>query len=224
MSYVKEWRTYFVNGYKFHTQAWTEGKKMINRMVHVKGLTEGTPDDFYGVIQHIYELEYNTTSYPKQVVLFYCHWFDPTSRGTRVDPKYDIMEIRTDRSYNLFEPFISEHNVRQVYYVPYPETRRDKNGWCVAIKTKPRGYIESDHVQDDVPYQFEEISHANKVIEVESISGLQDLRDGVEEVDPANLLKNEEESNNLNEESNTIEQKNERELEDDFEVYNFEEN
>ena len=56
------------------------------------------------------------------------------------------------------------------------------------------------------------------------LCGLQDLRDGVEEVDPANLLKNEEESNNLNEESNTIEQKNERELEDDFEVYNFEEN
>ncbi|KAH1253813.1 hypothetical protein GmHk_04G010384 [Glycine max] len=27
MSYVKEWHTYFVNGYKFHTQAWSEGKK-----------------------------------------------------------------------------------------------------------------------------------------------------------------------------------------------------
>jgi len=58
---------------------------MINSGVHVKGLTEGAANDFYGVIQHIYELEYNTIIYPKRVILFYCHWFDPTSRGTRVD-------------------------------------------------------------------------------------------------------------------------------------------
>ena len=97
---------------KFHTQAWTEGKKMINSGVHVKVLTEGAADDFYGVIQHIYELEYNTTSYPKRVVLFYCHWFDPTSRGTRVDLKYGIVKILMDKSYNLFDPFINAHNVR----------------------------------------------------------------------------------------------------------------
>jgi len=46
---------------------------MINNGVHVKGLKEGGVDDFYGVIQHIYELEHNTTSCPEQVVLFYCH-------------------------------------------------------------------------------------------------------------------------------------------------------
>ena len=78
----------------------------------LKGHTEGAVDDFYGVIQHIYELEYNTTTYAKRVVLFYCHWFDPMSRGTRVDPKYGTVEIRMDKSYNLFDPFISAHNVR----------------------------------------------------------------------------------------------------------------
>ena len=78
------------------------------------------------------------------------------------------------------------------------------------------GYIESDHVQDDVHYQVEEMSHVNEVIEVESIFGLQDLRGGDEEVNPANLLKNEEESTNSNGESNNIEQDNEGELEDDF--------
>jgi len=40
--------------------------------------------------------------------------------------------------------------------------------------------------------------HVNEVIEVEGIFRLQDLRGGVEEVDPANLLTNEEESNHLN--------------------------
>jgi len=107
--------------------------------------------------------------------------------------------------------------------VPYPTSRRDKYGCCVAIKTNPRGYIESDHVQDDVPYQVEEMSHVNEVIEVESISELQDLRGGVEEVNPVNLLTNEEESTNLNRELNNIEQDNEGELEDYFEVYNSEE-
>ena len=216
MSCVKEWHTYFVNGYKFHTQAWTEGKKTMNSGVYVKGLTEGGEDDFYGVIQHIYELEYNTTSHFKRVVLFYCAWFDPTSRGTRIDPKYGTVDIRMDKRYNRFDPFIIAHNVRQVYYVPYPPTRRDKRGWCVAIKTKPRGSIESDNVADDVPYQVEEMSHVNEVIEVESICGLQDLGGGVEEVDAANLLP-------IQEESNNFEEDNEGELEDDFEVYNSEE-
>ena len=66
---------------------------MINSRVHIKGLTKGAAYDIYGVIQHIYELEYNTTTYPKRVVLFYCHWFDPMSRGTRVDPKCGTVEI-----------------------------------------------------------------------------------------------------------------------------------
>ena len=109
------------------------------------------------------------------------------------------LEIKINKRYNLFDPFITAHNVRQVYYVPYP-TRRDKRGWCVAIKTKPSSYIESDHAQDDVPYQIEEMPHVNKVIALESIPGLQYLRGGVEEIDHANLLKNEEKSNNLNEE------------------------
>ena len=44
-----------------------------------------------------------------------------------------------------------------------------------------------------MPYQVEKMSHVNEVIEVESISGLHDLRGGVKEVDLANLLTNEEE-------------------------------
>ena len=67
------------------------------------------------------------------------------------------------------------------------------------------------------------MSHVNEVIDVEGISGLQHLRGVVEEVDPANLLTNEEESNHLNGEWNNIEQDNEGELVDDFEVYNSEE-
>ena len=78
----------------------------------------------------------------------------------------DYLRNTFNAIYNLFDPFISAHNVRQVYYVPYPATRRDKRGWCVAIKTKPKGYIEFDNGQDYVPYQVEEMSHVNEVVEV----------------------------------------------------------
>jgi len=147
-----------VNGYKFHTHAWSEGKKKINSGVHVKGLTEGGEDDFYDVIQHMYEVEYNSSTSNKKVALFSCNWFNTSTRGTRVDSKYGIVDIRMDRKYVPFDPFIIAHNVRQVYYVPYPTSRRDKHGWCVAIKTKPRGSIDYDDVEVEVPYQVDEMS------------------------------------------------------------------
>ena len=70
------------------------GKKIINSGIFVKGVTKGAEDDFYGVIKHIYEVEYNTLSHCKKGVVFYCDWFDPSRNGTRVDPKYNTVEIR----------------------------------------------------------------------------------------------------------------------------------
>ena len=55
-----------------------------------------------------------------------------------------------DRRYVPFDPFIIAQNVRQVYYVPYLTSRRDKHGWYVAIKTKPRGRIDSNDVEVEV--------------------------------------------------------------------------
>ena len=37
----------------------------------MKGLTKGGYDDFYGRIHKIYEIEYNTCTSPKKVVLFF---------------------------------------------------------------------------------------------------------------------------------------------------------
>lgn len=176
-----------MNGYKFHTQSWTEGKKTINSGVHVKGLTEGIEDDFYGVIQHIYELVYPSLDYTKRIVLFYCNWFDPSGRGTKFNPKCNTVDIRMSRRYQRDDPFIIAQNVRQVYYVPYPPTRKDKRGWSVAIKTTPRGSIEVDDSEGEVPYQVDVMSHVAEVIEVDPIDGLGDLQVAGEEVNIANL-------------------------------------
>lgn len=93
---ANEWYTYFVNEYKFHTQTWAEGKKINNNVV-VKGVTEGGKDDLYGVITHIYELIYNYMDTENKFAMFYYDWYGPPSRGTKIDKKYNSVEVRMDR-------------------------------------------------------------------------------------------------------------------------------
>ena len=88
-----------------------------------------------------------------------------------------------DARYEQFDPFIIPHNVRQMYYVQYPTTQTGKHGWCVVIKTKPRGHMEFDDVEDDVPYQEGSPSHTNEVIKSEDIFAWQDVESDHEEVD-----------------------------------------
>lgn len=174
-SSFKEWHTYFVNGYKFHTQSWTEGKETINSGVSIKGVTEVGENDWYGVIEHIYEITYPYLDYKKNVVLFYCKWFDPSSpRGTRINAMTNTVDICTSRRYGAFDPFVMAHNVRQVYYVPYPSKMITKRGWCVAIKTKPRGRIETNETDQEVGAYQMDSSNVNNVIEVEPFSRLCD--------------------------------------------------
>ena len=184
MRCVKEWHTYFVNGYKFHTNERSKGKKTINCGVYVKGLREGGYDDFYGIIHKIYELEYNICTSPKKVLVFYCEWFDHSRDATRVNPKYNIVKLEISKRYRPFDPFILANNVRQVYYVPYAAFRSiNKGGWCVAIQTKPKGRIESNEVEEDIPYQFDEMLHAHEIIEVEGVCTLHDFHNAHEELE-----------------------------------------
>ena len=88
-----------------------------------------------------------------------------------------------DARYEQFDPFIIPHNVMQMYYVQYPTTQTGKHGWCVVIKTKPRGHMEFDDVEDDVPYQEGSPSHTNEVIKSEDIFAWQDVESDHEEVD-----------------------------------------
>jgi len=155
MTCVKEWHTYFVNGYKSHTNAWLNEKKTIICGVYVKGLTKGGYDDFYGIIHKIYELEYNTSTSPKKVVLFYYEWFGPSTNCTRVHPRYNTIELQINLRYRPFDPLILANNVKQVYYVPYLTFWNIYNcGWCVAIQTKPRRRVESNEVEEDIPYKL----------------------------------------------------------------------
>jgi len=71
-------------------------------------------DDFYGIIHHIFELEYQGLS--KKIPLFYCTWFDPTlNSDTRIHSQYNIVEIKMKGKYSLYDPFILSHKVKRIY-------------------------------------------------------------------------------------------------------------
>lgn len=165
------WHRYFVNGYKFHTKSWSDGKKTKHCGVPVKGITEGGEDDFYGIIQHIFELEYSGLC--NKITLFYCDWFDPKrSRGTQVHLQYNIVDIKMSRWYDRYDPFILAQKARQVYYVPYPEMCKVMRGWYAAITTKPRGHVEVDGIEDEFPYQANEMPPVLPITEDELVRGL----------------------------------------------------
>lgn len=86
-----------------------------------------------------------------------------------MDSKYDIVHIQMDKRHVLFDPFIITHNVKQVYNVPYLAPRTDKRGWCVAIKTKSRGRIDSNDIEAKVAYQVKEMSYVKDIIEVKEV-------------------------------------------------------
>ncbi|XP_045818458.1 uncharacterized protein LOC123911145 [Trifolium pratense] len=105
-----------------------------------------------------------------------------------------------DRRYNSFDPFILASKCSQVYYVPYPSHHRAKRGWCSAIKTKPRGQIETEVPDIEVPYQDDEMSHVPDVIEVDPITNLVDKDVDGPQIDAQVLIEllnnNEDDANN----------------------------
>jgi hypothetical protein len=95
-----------------------------------------------------------------------------------------------NRKYDLYDPFIIAQKARQVYYVPYPEMRRDKRGWCAVIKTKPRGRVEVDDIDEIIPYQNEDTTRVEQLNEIEEMDGLHDETHSDEEVDLMSIQNN----------------------------------
>ena len=150
---INSWPVYFVNGYKFHTEEWSIGKKTINCGVCVKGDDDRNEENYYyGIIKEIVQLEYPGEP-SKQIVLFNCEWFDAViNRGVKIHKQYGLVEVRHTRRYSKYDPFIFAANAIQVYYVPYPEKIKEKRDWWVVIKTKARGTVD-DRYTLELAYQ-----------------------------------------------------------------------
>nr|GMD57563.1 uncharacterized protein LOC109173559 [Ipomoea batatas] len=143
---VKTYSGYIVNGYKFQTYSYCNDKSTTNCGVCVKGtgLAEGEAD-FYGILSEIVEIEYPNLPI-KKVILFKCEWFDPKPNiGTRVLPEYGIVEVRQNRRYQKYDPFIIAQNASQVYYLPYPRGAKDKSNWSAVINVRSRGTFDDQY-------------------------------------------------------------------------------
>ena len=88
------------------------------------------------------ELEYPALPI-KRIVLFKCSWFDPIlNRGTRIHPQYKLVDVKSGRVFNKYQPFILVVQAAQVYFASYPTLKRNVNDWLAVCKIKARGIVE----------------------------------------------------------------------------------
>ena len=140
---VKSFSGYYVNGYKFHTEERGSNSGAMNSGVCIKGSSHSVNElEYYGRLQEILELEYPALPI-KRIVLFKCSWFDPIlNRGTRIHPQYKLVDVKSGRVFNKYEPFILAVQSAQVYFASYPTLKRNVNDWLAVCKIKARGIVE----------------------------------------------------------------------------------
>ncbi|XP_057985976.1 uncharacterized protein LOC131170592 [Hevea brasiliensis] len=137
------YNSYVVNGYKFHTKGYGSHRATMNSGVCIKGTNYSTNEsDYYGQLIEVLRLEYPGLPI-KRIVLFKCDWFDPTPNvGTKIHPKYKLVDINHKRSFNRYEPFVLAIQAAQVNYSIYPSLKRDKDDWWAVFKIKARSVID----------------------------------------------------------------------------------
>ena len=103
---AKVWPVIYVNGYKFHTLDKGHQKRTYNSGVCMSGIDQGPgANDFYRQLKEILEFEWPGQDV-RRCVLFNYEWFDMSSRGMRIHRKYGIVEVKKNRHYLKYNPFI----------------------------------------------------------------------------------------------------------------------
>nr|GEV14497.1 hypothetical protein [Tanacetum cinerariifolium] len=96
-------------------------------------------NDYYGLLDEIIEVKYDSILGRCVVVVFKCTWFDPV-QWVRVDHENGLVEIKHTKRGCTDNPYILASQAKQVYYTPYPYV---KDLWAV-IKTNSRGVYDID--------------------------------------------------------------------------------
>ena len=97
--------------------------------------------DYYGRLQNVYEVTYNNTNIELTIIVFKCHWFDPTEHGLRKTPSIGLVEVKPSTTYSGSDVFIVAHQAKQVYYLPYPCQKEGLKGWEVVFTVSPHGKL-----------------------------------------------------------------------------------
>lgn len=144
--YVKKYKGFIINGFRFHTKDVEHNRKTQNSGVNLQAMTNSYSSasdnnpiagdvTYYGVLNDIIELEYGID---KKVVLFDCDWISNGSRKKEDDNGFTLLNFEGLKAHN--EPFILASQAHQVFYVA---DSVDK-GWQVVIKTAPRHVYDMD--------------------------------------------------------------------------------
>src|SRR3954471_20352201 len=89
---------YDVNGYRFHTESHQNSRPnptTINTGVYTEG---DNKVDYYGKLEHIYELLFHRGRETLSLVVFKCRWFDP-KEGLRCTPCIGLVEVKPSTAY-----------------------------------------------------------------------------------------------------------------------------
>ncbi|KAG8382891.1 hypothetical protein BUALT_Bualt05G0126400 [Buddleja alternifolia] len=197
-SIVKCWNGHIVNGYRFHTIEYGKGKSTMNSGVSISGsYYNDSTIEYYGELLEILELSFLGPG-DNTVVMFKCKWFDSGRLGTKIHPRYNIVDINSARSIAEDNPFVLASQCHQVYYTPYLWRKKasDRN-WRAVFRVNARSTYEISHTSipsEQTPLEefYQETSSSNlaHVVldnELDEIDILIDVHCEEEEVNPDDL-------------------------------------
>ncbi|CAO2836087.1 unnamed protein product [Amaranthus hypochondriacus] len=148
MKSVLTYEGYVANGFRFHTRKRQRKRKTQNSGVMVKGDADSGQRDFYGLLEKVIVLEYDSLKdrTSPRVVMFKCKWFDvyDDRRGIQRD-NFGSTLVNVSRRLKTNEPFALVSQIEQVFYVP----THNEAQWRIVIKTKPRNYFDFPNDEDD---------------------------------------------------------------------------
>lgn len=142
-----------MNGYRFRSERYERNRSGLattNTGVCVTCSDDGgNVLEYFGVIEDIIKISWEGMEKLDQV-LFYCHWFDPTSRGVRRTENLGLVEVKHSSRLSNFEPFVLASQVTQVYYLSYAcSARSDLRDWWVVYHVPPRDRLPPIETNND---------------------------------------------------------------------------
>jgi len=182
---VHRYQGYEINGYTFYTTA--QDKKSTNQNSGVRmcvGNNIEKKDNYYGVIEEIWELEYG----PIVVPVFRCQW---VAGGAVIKDRYGMTTVDLLKTGYKDDPFVLAKDVTQVFYVKDMSSKPKK-------KTTDKSQNKSENKSEDEPKRHIVLPGKRKVVGVEDISDKSEDYDQIDDgppfsvdVDPSILLSKE---------------------------------
>ena len=149
---VSSYGCYDVNGYRFRSEKYESKRAGLARTNSGVCVTctddNGNALEYFGVIEDIIKISWEGRE-QLDLVLFYCRWFDPTSRGVKRTENLGLVEVKHSSRLQNFEPFVLASQVTQVYYLSYASDDPSLKDWWVVYHVAPRDRLPPIDINND---------------------------------------------------------------------------